>query len=169
LVRWLRRRRGADRRVAATVARWYFCPVHSDEALLRQARLVARSAGAGQPPIARPFPFDVPPELLRAVGAAVPDRLVGLYWHRAADVLTAHGSRTAFLAPPVTRFWWELIQDRPVAGWLREQMVDLGGGGRRPTHHLVVDLGRGEARVVRAPEATWLVARHAGVLHSCPR
>ena len=170
VVRWLRRGAASGERPATSLVRWYFCAAHHDEALVWQARLVARSDGAGRPPAALAVPFDLPGELLLAVEGAVPDRLVGLHWHRAADVLTLQASRTAFLAPPATRHWWDLVQDPAVAGWLREHMVDLGGAGRRATHHLVVDLNRGAAaRVVRAADAAWLVARHAGALHGHAR
>jgi hypothetical protein len=147
------------------VDRWYYCAAHADAALQHQAQLVARVASARpatlRPPPALGFPFPLPPALLEAVRETLPDRLVALYWHGPADVLALYGNGFAFLGPPATRRWRELMAAPPVAAWLREHMVDLGGPEGRASHHLVVDRARGSARVVQAADARWLVTRRA--------
>jgi hypothetical protein len=86
---------------------------------------------------------------------------VALYWHGPADVLAVYGDGFAFLGPPASRHWWEMVSVPQVAGWLREQMIDLGGPGGRASHHLVVDRSRGLVRVVQAADARALVTQRA--------
>jgi hypothetical protein len=165
VVRAVRREPGGRGTVGVDVGRWYYCAAHAAAALHHQAELVARAVDGRtsqvRPPLALRFPFPLPRALFEAVGGALPDPVVALYWHGPADVLALYGEGLAFLGPPATHSWWELVGTPPVAGWLRERLVDLGRPGGCASHHLVLDRTRGTAQLVRAARARWLVTRRA--------